>query len=890
MAATAFPNYTQIPSRISVRTWWAIRVASIVAALVVAALLIASPDDGLFVMWKIVIPLLPLLFLVAPGVWRNICPLAAANQTPRVLGLTRALTAPKWLKEYGYVVAISLFVLFVILRKLGLDDNGPASALLLLGALTGGFMGGVYLKGKSGWCSSICPLLPVQRIYGQTPFALVPNSHCQPCVGCTTNCYDFNPRAAYLADLSSPDPYWSGYRRFFVAAFPGLVLAFFKVPEAPDSIGVAEMLGRIALYMGVSIASFQLLDTFLKVSTHKLTTLYGAAAFNIFYWFGAPDLVAAITGESSPDALTWAMRAGVLALTLAWIVQTYRKESLFHAEAAARAGGLSAAASRSLTRSRSLRAGAPEVTVVPDGTRLVAKPGTTVLELAESNGLAIEAGCRMGVCGADPIAVKEGMENLSPVSDDERSTLDRLGHAENTRMACCCRVKGPVSVALTPEKAGAATPSQIARMSYDRSIERVVVIGNGIAGVTAADHVRRRHPACRIDLVADEAHPLYNRMGISRLIYGRSAMAGLYLNPDSWYSDRAIEPWLNTRAQEIDRARGEVHLGTGDRLPYDRLILAMGSSAAVPRIDGFGERGTFVVRSAEDALSIRSFAQREWCREAVVAGGGLLGLEAGYALHKLGLHASVLERSDRLLRRQLDARASELLRRYIEGLGMTVVMKADTAAALGDERLSEVLLRDGRGLPADLLLVCAGVTPNVELAAAAGLRVGKGVLVDDRMGTDDPRVFAAGDVAEHGGRVYGLWPTAVEQAEVAAAAALGEEKTYHGTVPVTILKVVGVELTSIGRFEPEPGEEEIVLEDEVGQRYGKLVISRDGRIAGAILLGYSAEASPVVTAVKRGYDVSGVLDRLRAGRWDVIAEMSGSHPLVAAAPAHPGSS
>jgi nitrite reductase (NADH) large subunit len=187
MAATAFPNYTQIPKGVSIRTWWAIRVASITAALVVAGLLIASPDDGLFVMWKLVIPLLPLLFMVAPGVWRNLCPLAASNQTPRVLGLTRGLTAPAWLKEYGYVIAISLFVLFVVLRKLGLDDNGPASALLLLGALAGGFLGGMYLKGKSGWCSSICPLLPVQRIYGQTPFALVGNSHCQPCVGCTTN-------------------------------------------------------------------------------------------------------------------------------------------------------------------------------------------------------------------------------------------------------------------------------------------------------------------------------------------------------------------------------------------------------------------------------------------------------------------------------------------------------------------------------------------------------------------------------------------------------------------------------------------------------------------------------------------------------------------------------
>jgi NADPH-dependent 2,4-dienoyl-CoA reductase/sulfur reductase-like enzyme/ferredoxin len=888
LAATAFPNYTQIPKGISIRAWWGVRIGSLVASLVVAALLIVSPHDGLFVMWKIVIPLLPLLFLVAPGVWRNLCPLAASNQTPRALGLTRGLTPPAWFKEYGYVVAIGLFVLFVVGRKAGLDDSGPASALLLLGALAGGFTGGMYLKGKSGWCSSICPLLPVQRIYGQTPFLLVGNSHCQPCVGCTTNCYDFNPKAAYLADLNSQDPYWAGYRKFFVAAFPGLVLAFFKVPEAPDSIPVIEMVGRVALYMAVSVASFVLLESFVKVTTHKLTTLYGALAFNIFYWFGAPNFVAAVTGSPCPDAVTWALRAAVLALTVTWLLRGYRKEEQFAAEGAARAGGLSAAAGRSLARSRVLRAGAPEVTFVADGTRAVAKPGATVLEVAEANGQHIEAGCRMGVCGADPIAVKEGMENLSPVSDDERSTLERLGHASNTRMACCCRVQGPVSVALTPDKESGPTPSQILRMSFDRSIERVVVLGNGIAGVTAADHVRRRHPECEIALVADEPHPLYNRMGINRLIYGRSAMAGLYLNPDAWYDERRIETWLNTRAVRIDRGAREVELGTGERLPYDRLILALGSSAMVPRIDGFGGRGTFVVRSAEDALSIRAFAQREWCREALIAGGGLLGLEAGYALHKLGLHASILERSDRLLRRQLDDRASEYLRRYLEGLGISIVTRAETAAALGDERLSEVLLRDGRALPADLLLVCAGITPNVELAREAGLSVERGVLVDDAMRTDDARIFAAGDVAEHRGQVHGLWPAAVEQAEVAARVALGEDAAYRGTVPVTILKVVGIELTSMGRFVEEPGDEAIVLEDEAASHYRKLVIV-DGRIAGAILLGSAGDASPVVTAVKRGYDVSGLMGDLRAGRWDALASLSGTHPLVPAAPANASS-
>src|SRR6188472_3044191 len=280
-ALPPFPNYTQIPSRLPISVWQLLRVCSLIGSLVVVMLLIAVPDTGLFVMWKVVIPLLPLLFMTAPGLWRNLCPLAASNQMPRWLGITKGLTPPAWLREYGYVIAISLFVGFVALRKLGMDDSGPWSALLLIGAMAGGFTGGMFLKGKSGWCSTMCPLLPVQRIYGQTPFKLIANNHCQPCVGCVKSCYDFNPRAAYLADLHDSDNYWSGYRRFFVGAFPGLILAFFTADE-----GVSA-LPQIALYMAVSVASFALVQTFVKVSAHTITTLYGAIAFSLFYWFAA---------------------------------------------------------------------------------------------------------------------------------------------------------------------------------------------------------------------------------------------------------------------------------------------------------------------------------------------------------------------------------------------------------------------------------------------------------------------------------------------------------------------------------------------------------------------------------------------------------------------------
>jgi nitrite reductase (NADH) large subunit len=882
-ALPPFPNYTQIPPLLSVRAWWVVRAAVFAATLTVVALLWVDPPLGLRIFWGIAIPLLPIFFFLAPGVWRNICPLASSNQLPRALNWTRAMTPPAWLKRYSYAISISFFFIFVSLRKIGLQTSGLWSGVLLLAVVFSAFTGGMIFKGKSGWCSSICPLLPVQRVYGQTPFLLVANTHCQPCVGCAKNCYDFNPRVAYLADLHE-DASWSAGRKFFVAAFPGLILGFFRAPSVPTaSIGL--IYGELALYVAVSVAIFVLIDAFIGVSTHKVTTLYAVAALSIFYWYAFPVIVKAISGIASPVPLTWAARVVVLALAGVWVSRTYLKERKFLAQAtsptpAAGGAGPRGARAESIAGRSIADRGKPEITFLPDERRIVAGAGQTLLEVAEANGLQIEAGCRMGICGADPVAIVAGMSNLSGISDDERATLERLGLAENTRMACCCRANGPVTVSLTPEQPEVLRPSQALRLDFDPSVQRVVVIGNGIAGITAADYVRRNHPETSIDVIADEAYHLYNRMAITRLIYGRSAMQGLYLNPDPWYESRSITPWLNTRVQAIDRAAQEVLTGTGEKLHYDRLILATGSSSTVPPIDGWGVSGTFVLRSADDALRVRAFVQLQGARRAVVAGGGLLGLEAAYALHKLGLATIVLERSDRLLRRQLDARASQLLHRYLEGIGISVWTKAETASVFADGRIEEVVLTDSRMAPADVLIVAAGISPNIDLARQAGLETNKGIVVDAHMRTSDERIFAAGDAAEFPGQPVGLWPTAVDQGRVAGeGAAKRTLSRYSGTVPVTVLKVVGVDLTSVGQFEPGSDEDEVIVqEDESALRYGKLVISAD-RIVGAILLGYSREVAPVTSAVKQKWDVGPVLGDLQAGRWDALEQLESGRVL-----------
>ena len=834
------------------------------------SVMFVRPAAGLFAFFEVIVPLLPILFLVAPGLWRNVCPLAASNQLPRVRGFTRGRTAPNWLRNRGYLIAVTLFVGIAGARLAGLDRSGAAMGIVLGAALAAAIAGGFLFKGKSGWCSSICPLLPLQRVYGQTPFVTVPNTHCTTCVGCAKNCYDFKPRAAYQADLADSDPGWSGPRKLFVAALPGFVLGFFTLTGQAD-IPTPQRFSLLALFVLVSIGSFYAVEAMSPLSPAMLTVTYAAAALNIFYWFTGPVLAGALTEITGVDApwLRWPISVTVAALTLLWIARTRVSELQFAVTTGARSEPVLL---RPPTRRKALDESAARVRFDPDGDPVAAEVGMSLLDIAERYDQPLEAGCRMGVCGADPVAVLDGASCLSPPEPDELNTLRRLGLATSTRMACCARMgPGTVTVSLTPEP---GHPDGATRTRYDRSIVSVVVIGNGIAGVTAADFIRRGHPDCEIHLVGQEPHALYNRMGISRLVYGRSAMQGLYLLPEQWYAEHDVTAWLNTVATRIDLRSGHVLLGTGESLPYDRLILAMGASAAIPKIGGLNRPGTYVLREAADAMQIRAYAQQHGCRRAVVAGGGLLGLEAAYSLHLLGLRVTVLERGERLLSRYVDPTCSEMVAEHFAKAGIEILRRADSSHVIGRSAVTGVVLKDNRTVGCDVFLAATGIRPNVGLARRAGVPVRHGVLVDDRRQTPVSGVFAAGDVAEHRGQVLGLWPIATEQAQVAAINALGGRLALAVVTPATILKGVGLELFSIGRGTAEPGDEVIVYGRPGVPSYRRLVLCQ-GRAVGATVLGHHPADLAVAQKAVRDRIAVGAAAKaaLRSGDWSVLGRL-----------------
>jgi NADPH-dependent 2,4-dienoyl-CoA reductase/sulfur reductase-like enzyme/ferredoxin len=873
VSADTYRSYLQMRQWLPRRVWHAARAVALAGAFSLVATLFVSPRIGLIAWWLFVLPCLPALMMLAPGVWRNLCPMATLNQLPRLFGFSRSLVVPGWLRRQTILIQAVLYFALISMRAPVLDHYGWTIGVLMLVALGAAFLGGVIFKGKSGWCGTFCPLMPIQRLYGQTPVLVVPNSHCSTCVGCTSNCIDFHPRLAVVTDVRESDPYRLGQLKFFAGAFPGFVVAFFTVPNSviggPADIGVS--LGRYYLltlvYMLVSLGCFFVLDALVPVTELVLMAAFGALGL------GLHNFLRFSTAFSfhKPLWLVVIENAAVVAITTQFVVRTYRLERDV-------AGRLAGEQPSTVIRPRthgdpngSSATDGHEVSFARNGPRVVVPTGTTLLEAAERSDLQVESGCRMGVCGADPVAVVAGGDQLSPPSPGERSTLERLGLGEDCRMACVARVRGDVEATFDLTAAAPAAPVRM-EVDYDRDVARVIIIGNGIAGNTAADHIRRRHPDCTVDIIGEELHPTYNRMGIARLVYGRSAMSGLQLFTDEWYERNRVTLWLNTLVSEIDRPRREVVLGTGERLPYDRLILTTGAAASVPPIEGLHRPAVFVMRSADDAVGIRAYAQRHRCRRAIVVGGGLLGLEAAHALHTFGTRPTVVQRSARLLVGQFDERAAGLVERYLTGLGVHLVLGVTPVAVVEQDGGLALSLSDGSAMATDMVVLCTGIRPNTELAVAAGLEVDRGVVVDDGMKTSDPTIYAAGDIVQYRSDVPGLWPIAVAQAEVAAANVAGDRKTYEPRPQVTILKGIGLSATAVGEVDGRTGDDILVREpppDEV--RYLKLVI-RHGILVGAMLLGDWTEATSIVDAVASGRDVSAMLPTLRAGDMSPLGE------------------
>jgi nitrite reductase (NADH) large subunit len=400
-----------------------------------------------------------------------------------------------------------------------------------------------------------------------------------------------------------------------------------------------------------------------------------------------------------------------------------------------------------------------------------------------------------------------------------------------------------------------------------------VIIGNGVAGITAARALSQA--GAEVAVYAQEVHHYYPRPRLQKFLAGEIELEDLILYPSAWYEERGIAVHLGAEVVGLDPTAKRITLAActergrsnGREVSYDRLLLATGSRPFIPPIEGVDNAasscvrsgGVFTLRTIEDVLNIKRWA--EGSERAVVVGGGLLGLEAARALMVMGLDVTALELGPYPLQRQLDAEGGALLTRLIGGMGIKVALNASSQAILGDGQAAGVLLQDGRRIEGDLILISTGVRSNVRLAQDAGLEVSRGVIVDEHLRTSAEDVYAAGDVAEFRGRVYGIIPAALEQARMAALNMLGEEAAYEGTIPSNTLQVVGIDCTSVGVVHPPEGEGYRELRKSGAGVYRKLVL-KDGRLVGAILLGDRKDVRSISRLIQRGADVSRYAERL----------------------------
>ena len=385
-----------------------------------------------------------------------------------------------------------------------------------------------------------------------------------------------------------------------------------------------------------------------------------------------------------------------------------------------------------------------------------------------------------------------------------------------------------------------------------------VIIGNGVAGITAARALSES--GAEVVIYTQEAHHYYPRPRLQSFLAGEIGLEGLPLYPPAWYEKRGIAVHLGVEVVGLNPTAKRISLADGREVSYDRLLLAAGSRPFIPPIEGVDKGGVFTLRTIEDALAIKRWA--EGTKRAVVVGGGLLGLEAARALMVLGLKVTVLERGPYPLQRQLDAEGGALMSELIEAMGIKVASNASSQAILGDGQASGIMLQDGRRIKGDLILISAGVRSNVRLAQDAGLEVNRGVVVDEHLRTSADDIYAAGDVAEFRGQVYGIIPAAIEQARAAAANMLGRKQTeYQGTIPSNVLQVVGIDCVSIGVVHPSEEDDYQELRKSEAGIYKKLVL-KYGRLVGAILLGDRKDVAPISRLIQRGADVSRYTERL----------------------------
>ncbi|WP_407192757.1 NAD(P)/FAD-dependent oxidoreductase [Bradyrhizobium sp. STM 3566] len=394
--------------------------------------------------------------------------------------------------------------------------------------------------------------------------------------------------------------------------------------------------------------------------------------------------------------------------------------------------------------------------------------------------------------------------------------------------------------------------------------EPLVIVGNGMAAARLVDELAKTALGrYAVAVIGEEPRLAYNRVLLSSVLAGETGSHEIELRPADWWRHRGVTVRYGYRVTEIDVGRRELKIAGEESMEYSKLVLATGSTPLRLNVPGADLAGVHTFRDTRDVDLLLTLAAAK--KRVVVVGGGLLGLEAAYGLAKAGAPVTLLHLMDRLMERQLDAPAADLLKMLVERKGIRILLNASTKCIHSDGHVQAVELADGSRIEADAVIFAAGIKPNVALAKEAGIAVNRGVVVNDVMQTSSSDIFALGECAEHRGTCYGLVEPAYEQARVLARHLAGRPAAYQGSVVSTNLKVSGVSVFSAGDFMGGEGSESLVLSDRRRGTYKKLVIT-DGRLTGAVLIGDTVDALWYLELIRNRDKVAAIRTDMMFGR------------------------
>lgn len=385
--------------------------------------------------------------------------------------------------------------------------------------------------------------------------------------------------------------------------------------------------------------------------------------------------------------------------------------------------------------------------------------------------------------------------------------------------------------------------------------QRLVMIGNGMAGVRCVEEILKRNPEkFEITIFGDEPYPNYNRILLSTVLQGKTNQNEIIMNDWNWYEENGIALYTEEKVTKMNPEAKTIYTNRNREVEYDVLLIATGSSPFILPVPGKDLPGVTGFRTIEDCEMMISTSKQY--KKAAVIGGGLLGLEAARGLLNLGMEVEVVHLMPHLMEQQLDAPAGALLKRDLEAQGMKFLMQKQTAEILGEDRVTGLRFKDGTETACDLVVMAVGIRPNMQLAAEAGLDVNRGIVVNDFMQTSDPSIYAVGECVEHDGKTYGLVAPLYEQGTVLADHICGKSTNgYKGSVLSTQLKVSGCDLFSAGQIYEDETTKAIKVEDETAGTYKKVLV-RDNKIVGIVLYGNVADSSRLFRMMKQETDVS----------------------------------